>query len=124
MSVIKFELKEDHIKLLKNLNWAILNGSITSVNPDEDEDSITDKLRLFGGEDMYDGMNLILHGKPESFDPLNTFEPPVFTEEEKEYMDKLYSELPLALNVVLSNQSFEAGIYKTKFHVREWKKIS
>ena len=41
----------------------------------------------------------------------------------KKEMDELLSELPLALEVVLSTKSFEPGNYKARFHIREWKKI-
>jgi hypothetical protein len=67
-------------------------------------------------------MGVILYGRPEDFDPFDG-DPFDWTDEQKEEMDKLLSELPLALDIVLNTQSFELGLYKTKFHVREWKKV-
>jgi hypothetical protein len=46
-----------------------------------------------------------------------------YSEEQKAEWDKLYSELPLALDVILFNGNFELGTYKTKWHDRNWKKI-
>ena len=34
MSVIKFELKEEHVKLLKNLRWSLKGGFIINMHND------------------------------------------------------------------------------------------
>ena len=113
MSVLKFELKEEHLKLLKHLEWEReFNGEVI----------ITSGENPFGGFDHYEDMGVILYGRPEDFDPFDG-DPFDWTDEQKEEMDKLLSELPLALDIVLNTQSFELGLYKTKFHVREWKKV-
>jgi len=113
MSVLKFELKEEHLKLLKHLEWEReFNGEVI----------ITSGENPFGGFDHYEDMGVILYGRPEDFDPFDG-DPFDWTYEQKEEMDKLLSELPLALDIVLNTQSFELGLYKTKFHVREWKKV-
>ena len=117
MSVIKFELKEEHLKLLKFLRWSKDKNNLI-VNISDDEDSVP-----FGEDNIYDAIDLILNGRPENFDPFETTETRVYTDEEKAYMDKLYSELPLALDVILFNQNFELGNYKTKYHDRNWKKL-
>jgi hypothetical protein len=116
MSVIKFELKEDHLKLLKHLEWEKdFNGEVI----------VTSGENPFGGFDHYEDMGVILYGKPDNFDPLEPIEgnPFIWTDEQREEMDKLLSELPMALDVVLYTQSFEIGKYKTKFHDKNWKKI-
>lgn len=113
MSVLKFELKEEHLKLLKHLEWERdFNG----------ETIITNGENPFGGFDHYEDMGIILYGRPEEFDPFdgNPFD---WSDEQKEEMDKLLSELPMALDVVLNAQTFELGEYKTKFHIREWKRV-
>ena len=38
-------------------------------------------------------------------------------------MDKLLKELPIALEVILNAQTFVPGLYKTRYHNREWKKM-
>lgn len=114
MSVIKFELKEDHIKLLKHLSWKELT---------EDKVIMTSGTNSpFGGLDYYEDMGIILYGQPEDFDPFEG-NPFVWTDEQKEEMDTLISELPIAIEVILSTGSFELGRYKCRFHIREWKKI-
>ena len=35
-----------------------------------------------------------------------------------------YEELPAALDVILYNGHFQLGLYKTKYHDREWKKLN
>ena len=72
-----------------------------------------------------ESIDLILNGKPENFDPLNTSELREFTSEQIKEWDKLISELPTALDIILNmyNDKFELGIYKTKYHLRDWKKI-
>jgi len=119
MSLIKFELKEEHVKLLKHLRWGVKdkNFLVSTDNPDEDPSS-------FGENNVYDAIDLILNGRPEKFDPLNTEDIKVYSEEEKETMDKLFEELTLALEVILYVGSFELGNYKCRFHDRQWKKIA
>lgn len=118
MSTLNFELKQEHLALLRAMNW--------SLNPEKfvisAEDSSIDQSP-FGGDNIYEDMDLILHGKPEGFDPAFTDEPAEITPEKKETFDKLLSELPLALEVVLRTQSFEVGDYRARYHQRfSWKK--
>lgn len=118
MSIVKFELKQEHVDLLKNLKWGLLeNKFIVSA------EDITEDPAPFGMDDIYEGIDLILNGKPENFDPLNTTEIE-YSDEQKNTWDKLISELPTALDIILYNGHFELGVYKTKFHNRQWKKIN
>lgn len=119
MSVILFELKEEHVKLLKHLNWSVLDNKFLVSTENYLEDPAP-----FGVDNLYEGIDLILNGKPKEFDPFNSEELKSYSDEEKIYMDKLMSELPVALDIILYNGSFELGTYKTKFHVRNWKKVA
>lgn len=105
MSILKFKLTEEHIKLLKFLTW----DEITSTE-------ISD-------EDKYNTMGIILYGMPENFDPFEG-DPFEWSEVQKIEMDELYSELITAIDIVLYTQTFTPGKYKTKFHVRDWKLIA
>jgi hypothetical protein len=118
MSVVKFELKEEHVKLLRNLRWS-KNDKNLIVNVSEDEESVP-----FGEDNIYEAIDLILNGRPENFDPFETHEPIEYSDEQKAEWDKLYEELPLALDVILYNQNFDLGQYKTKYHDRNWKKMN
>lgn len=113
MSVLKFELREAHINLLKHLSWAEISEGVIS----------TEGKSPFGGIDHYDDMSTILYGKPEDHDPFGD-EPHQWSEAQIKEMDALLSELPLAIEVVLNAQTFEPGHYKAKYHIREWKRIS
>lgn len=119
MSIITFELKEEHIKLLKHLRWSVTEKKFIVSTENIDEDPAP-----FGENNIYDGIDLILNGRPTIFDPLNTDEIKEYSDAEKEFMDGLFNELPLALEVILYTNSFEKGLYKCKFHDRLWKKIN
>jgi hypothetical protein len=63
MSVVKFELKEEHVKLLKYLRWSKDDKNII-INISDDEDSVP-----FGSDNIHEAIDLILNGRPENFDP-------------------------------------------------------
>jgi len=117
MSVIKFELKEEHVKLLKHLRWSLMENNFLVSAEDIRED-----IAPFGGDNVYESIDLILKGKPEDFNPIET-EEISYTSEQKEQWDKLISELPTALEIILYLKTFELGWYKAKYHDRLWKKI-
>lgn len=116
MSLIKFELKEDHVKLVRFLKWGI-NEQKMIVSGEQDD------VTPFGGDDLYEEIGVILFGKPENFDPFGE-EIYEWPEDKKKYMDEIYSELPTALSVILYTGSFELGHYKTKYHFIDWKKYT
>lgn len=115
MSVIIFELKNEHIQLLKHLKWSVKNDLI--VNVSDEEDSV-----VFGENNIYEAIDLILNGKPEGFDPFNTEDIKEYSVDEKYKYDLLYNELPTALDIILFNGNFEVGLYRTQYHNRNWKK--
>lgn len=117
MSVINFELKEEHVKLLKYLRWSLKDDLIVNLGHDGDE-----YVPVFGENNIYEAIDIILNGVPQDFDPFNTDEQKKYSDEQKKEWDTLYSELPMALDVILYNGSFELGVYKTKWHDRVWKK--
>lgn len=119
MSVITLEITEQHIKLLKHLRWSV-NKSGFIVNTEDDEIDPAP----FGENNIYDAIDLILNGRPADFDPLTTEDLKVYSHEQMDEWDKLYTELPMALDIILYNGHFETGKYKTKFHDRQWKKIN
>jgi len=117
MSVINFELKEEHIKLLRHLRWS-LNDKKFIVGVED----VVEDVAPFGGNVLYEEIDLILNGVPENFDPFNTYEPIVYKPEQIAEWDKLYGELPQALEVILSLNTFELGHYKSRYHDRVWRK--
>ena len=119
MSIIKLQITEDHLKLVKVLNFSIQNGHLTTFTSDENND---EKLNAFGYEDLYDEIGLILYGKPENFDPMGT-ELVSYSEEQKEYMDSLWSDMPIVLELKCFYDTLIPGTYKRKFHNRNWTKI-
>lgn len=119
MSVIKCEVTEEHLTLLKHLRWSI-NDKKLIVNVDEDDERETPVPYI--SDTLYEGLYNIIFGKPKDFDPLKAEEPKEFTNEEKEKMDKVYGELPLVLEVILYTGKVEAGTYIAQYHTRDWRK--
>ena len=118
MSILKFELKKEHLELVKYLNWDNLKDGTISTEPSEP----------FGSNNSYDDMGIILYGKPEDFDPFNydgdeIGNPFKWSLEQLEEMETLLSELPQAIEVILNAQTFEPGMYKTRYNDKSWKKI-
>lgn len=116
MSVINFELKQIHLDLLKHLQWSLMDGKFLVSTEDVSID-----VAPFGADNVYEAIDLILNGKPEDFNPLETSEVN-YTQEQKDNWDALLGELPMALDIILYNGHFELGTYKTRYHSRQWKK--
>lgn len=116
MSVIKLEVTEDHLKLVKVLQFSRENGHLTTQSEEGG------KTCAFGHEELYDEITIALKGRPTEFDPLAT-ELFQHTEEEKEYMDKLWGDMDKVLELKCYYDQLVPGIYKRKYHDREWKKI-
>lgn len=117
MALIKFELKDDHIKLLKHLRWSMVSDQLVSRGDDTEEYGDSP----FGGDDLLEDMCIILNGKPDNFNPMDD-ETLVSTlsDEEKSSILALHSELPTALDIILYTGSFEPGHYKRKWYDRNW----
>lgn len=118
MSILKFDLKEEHVKLLKHLRWSKDKNNVI-VGLDDDEDAIP-----FGENNIYEAIDLILNGRPEDVNALEDDEPVIYSEDQKANWDNLYKELPIALDIILYTGKFELGSYKTKYHDRNWKKVN
>jgi hypothetical protein len=118
MSVLKIEITDEHLLLLKYLNWSLKGSVIANIGHDGDDD-----IPPFGQNNLYEGISLILNGKPEDFDPLNSETEAEYSEEFKAKCEKLYSELPLALEVILQKQNFSTGTFVAKYHDRMWKQV-
>jgi hypothetical protein len=108
MSLVKFELKEDHISLLRNMAWN--KGDMDPI------------IGEFDGDYDEEEMGLIIYGVPDTeFNPESDKVIP-YTDEQIEVLNKLKEELPTAMDIVMQLGTFEAGHYKTKYHLRDWKK--
>ena len=117
MALIKFELKKEHLILLKFLDWEpISKDRIATMIPEGAETP-------FGGIDIIEDIGTMIFGKPEGeFDPTSPV-PPQYSDEQKEEIKTLLEELPMALEVVLFCQTFETGVYARKWNLKNWKSI-
>ena len=119
MSLLKLDLTENHVKLLKYLRWSINKKGFIVGTEDDSFDPAP-----FGENNLYDAMELIINGKPKDIDFLTHEDIITYTDEEKAVWDALYAELPLALEVILYNGNFELGSYVCQYHNRLWKKTN
>lgn len=122
MSVIKFQVTEDHLKLVKYLQFSIKDNHL-STNRDENDEDYIPKPNAFGEEDLHSDIGIIIFGRPANFDPMST-ELSQYSEQDKEYMDKLWGDIPTVLELKCYFDHLVPGTYKRKFHDRDWKKIS
>lgn len=114
MSVTKFELKEEHVKLLTNIQWNLQHGTTLLVSEFNDVES---QVLV----NIYEEVDLILNGASNTQEAFGE-EFDDYTPEQKATWDKLLAELPVALDIILYTGKTELGFYKTKFNVRAWKK--
>ena len=118
MALIKFELTEKHLILLKHLDWEIIKDENKIITQFE-EGATTP----FGGINLVEDIGVMIFGKPDSdFDPTSPYGPQ-YSDKQKFEIEQLFSELPMALEVVLFLQTFETGVYKRKWNLKNWKKI-
>jgi hypothetical protein len=118
MALDKFELKKEHLILLKHLDWEIIENDNISTLIEEDAET------PFGGINLIEDIGIMLYGNTtEVFDPLSPYGPQ-YTDEQKVEIKKIFSELPKALEVVLFLQTFEVGVYGRKWNLKNWKKIA
>jgi len=126
MSLVKFEVKEDHLKLLKFLQWSQTDTDhLVSINNNDNDDAEDIVLTPFGGDDLMEDIGTIIYGQPEDFDPFDEdteFGKSKWGEEKEAEMRELFNGLSTALSIVLANQSFETGHFKRKFHDVVWTK--
>jgi hypothetical protein len=111
MSVEKFTLTEDHIKLIRQFNITDYKGKPS-----------IDEKRLFGNEDVYSDIDLILNGKTRDInhDTGLVDDDDKYSQEQIDAWDKLLSELTTALDIVLFMGSFEPGNFAKRTYERNW----
>ena len=66
MSALVFELKSEHVMLLKHLRWSVNKDNIISGVGVEEGDIAPP----FGDNNIYEAIDLILNGKTKDIDPL------------------------------------------------------
>ena len=116
MSLVKFELLDDHIKLIKEINWS-------TISFPHNENCVPNPHSPFGLDSkLINDVGLILFGnKGHTLTPDSEISD-IYTDSEIEWMKKIYKELPTALDIVCYFSDFKPGKYKTKYPLREWKR--
>jgi hypothetical protein len=107
----EFLLKEEHIKLLK--------GMYVGFNTDMyDGAPAVDIKRPYGNKDIYPDMIRLLGWKQE----LDRNDEVIITKETFEKLKILHQETAQALEVVLTAQTFEPGLYVADEYKKNWRK--
>ncbi len=111
MALQKFTLTDKHVSLLRQLKWVEVGDTLPAH-----------ELFTFGGYELLEEMALILYG-PATIQGPNDEAEIKYTPEQEVEMKKLYTELPLAMDIVMFNGSFELGTFTSKSYVRDWKRV-
>ena len=107
MGKITFELTNDHINLIKNLDFKS-NSNVLVCD-----------FNITG--DKYQDIEIILKGRISDADLTTTsYE---YNDEIKEYYDKLIEELPIALNIIIQNLTVNSGVYSRLSYQNNWNLI-
>jgi len=120
MSVITIEIKEEHLLLLKHLKVKYINNEIVLSVVDNSDDETPIPL---SNNDKYEYINLVLNGNTLS-KPSEQFDEEEYSQSDKDYWDKLFSELPTCVSIILQRGVFETGKFRCKYHDQVWKKIN
>lgn len=114
-----FELKREHIALITNLitkpeKLALIGCTDTALSPFSDSNTLLDDLgTLLIGVELSDDKKEELRSKGVEFK----------SRDDVDYLMQIYSELPTALDVILNAQSFELGMYRTRWYERLWVRV-
>lgn len=114
MRIKRFEVKEEHIKLLKKLNFDF--DSRTEFGA-----PLISPKRPYGNSDVYQDIADIIGIKPEVTDWDN--EDDFFSDTQEMYMYALHKDMTTVLNILCVNLTIEAGMYQAKVYSDNWKKI-
>lgn len=119
MALIKFEVTDNHLKLLRQLRFHKDGDHLTSG--DRGVDELVGTPSPYGGDSTVDDMGLIIFGPPKGFNPMES-DSFGWSQEQLEEIEKLKGGVPTALDICLSTGKFEAGHYKRKSYERNWTK--
>lgn len=129
MSVIRFTLTTEHLSLLRAINWTFDKESnrpmAHKLDPFGNRDAIysdntDDEDASYAAPSIYEEMSYVL-GIPHIPGTEKDAEGKQYDDEAKSKMDKLFNELPTAINIVMFTKSFQEGTYRTKFGYADWK---
>ena len=85
MALIKFELKKEHLILLKFMDWETISKDRLASKIEEGAET------PFGGIDIIEDVGTMIFGKPdEEFDPTSP-SPPKYSKEQQEFIKELIS---------------------------------
>jgi hypothetical protein len=111
MKTIKFNLTDIHIKLMKRMN-------VRYDDQCEFGAPIICPKRPYGNSYVYDDIGEIIGLYPTEGDPDDL----EFSLEQKVLMMKIHKQMAVALQVALTSQSFDVGLYEAQEYIEDWHK--
>jgi hypothetical protein len=102
-----FEIKRNHIKLLKELyvDWTDTEFGAPSIDP----------KRPFGNSYVFGDIGRILGIEPD--------ENGGYSDDVETRMMEIYRDLQFVLQIAISTGSFKVGKYRAKLYTNDWKEI-
>ena len=104
-----FKITENHIKLLKHMwvGWNSMEFGAPSIDP----------KRPYGNSDVYYDISRILNLPIPDYD-----EDEEFSDEQKEYMDRIHLEMETVLQIGIKVGYFKPGTYIGNKYDKDWEK--
>lgn len=112
MRAIRFQVTEQHVKLLRSMwvGWSNCEFGAPEIDP----------KRPYGNSSVYHDIGEILNIEPEGGSPDDR----EFTDEQKDAMRALHEETQVVLQIVLSAGVLAAGHYeKPNEYGRDWRRL-
>ena len=109
-----FTVKEEHIKLLKNLCFSYddyMEFGAPAVDP----------KRPYGNGDVYGDIGEILGWEKEELES-EYYDEYTYSDEQRKVMDKLHREMEVVLQILVKNLSIELGEYEASKYGINWTK--
>lgn len=109
-----FTVKEEHIKLLKNLCFSYddyMEFGAPTVDP----------KRPYGNGDVYGDIGEILGWEKEELES-EYYDEYTYSDEQRKAMDKLHREMEIVLQILVKNLSIELGEYEASQYGINWTK--
>jgi hypothetical protein len=129
-NLAEFEIKEEHLKLLKEMNvgWDDCEFGAPNIDPKRpygNSDGVNDVARVIGFKKTKDTVEFDKE-EAEEYDYLKDYlEDAEWNEKSYDYLLNLHKDMQIVLQIVLSTLSFKKGIYKKKDkYSSEWEMIS
>lgn len=129
----KFEIKEEHLKLLKRMNvgWDDCEFGAPEIDPKRPYGNSSveqDMIEILGLKELKEGIyEFVLFGDKwllKGEDKYNIYLEGADEEKLLKKLNELHKETETALQICLTTQKFEIGKYEAEEYSNDWKKVA